>query len=289
MPFICLIWLLYSFALASTQHKQLEELWYERYISGSQELPHASKELIMRSRLTSRKVMSNSIRGYLRSIMWLRSTKSIARTKDIYEYWKLASVVNPLLLNVQKDGSKFLHSYLMATLFWHRIMVLSPIRSSELKTPISSKLCMFPELFMCLAEYSPVKIKKDVSVKDFHTLFNNVTDYEAKAFGKYALFSWMILIGIPQSPHNITALSQRAIMNILVENIVKDSTVRGAIRSLRQKVQTLKEECLILTVDEEFSKALKRYLLFMAWMITAMGKSKEAYELEAQVRTLVLT
>ena len=250
-------------------------------------LPHASKELIIRSRLTNRKVMSSSIRGYLESVIWLRSTKSIARAKDIYEYWKLASVVKPLP-NVHKKASNFLQLNLMASLYWERIMVMSPMHSADLKKRASSQLCLFPELVVCLAECSPDKIKKDVSIKDFHTLFNNVSNFEANAFGKHALYSWMILIGIPQSRHDIIALSQNFVLMLLMDESVNEKTMRGAIRSLMQKVKRLKEKCLVLALEREFTKALKNYLLFTAWMITAMGKSKEAYELEAQVRTLVI-
>ena len=282
MSLICLIWLLSSFVLASHQAPPLNELWYEPFVPGKQALPDAHKELIMRSKLTNRKVMSSSTRSYLESMLWLRSTKKIARAKDIYDYWKLASTIKPLPSAHTKVGE--LLQKLMATLFWHRLGRLTSLHSLDI-----SKIAVyiFPELIMCLTEYSPDKIKKNITVDDLYTLFNSVKNDEVNYFGRHALYSWMVLIGLPKSRHKSTALCQTFILTLFANHNASDTTVQGAISSLVRKIQTLKESCLLRSFSfKEFTKALKDYLLFTTWMITAMVKSQEVYELEARVRTL---
>lgn len=258
-------------------------------------MPSNLEQLEMRSQLTPRKRFTRSLRGYLESVLWMRTRNSMPRAKDIFEYWRLVDRTFKFVdMGLTKELSKMLLVDYMSRLFWVEVRSFSLVQALGVELT-GTRVYLTPELDAVISMFNSGRSIGRESIRSIQKMILNLPSPLAKRLGSRALFSWILLLSMfePKTPIEETKaafenLGRNSVLTTLFQRVYNKNNIRNVIRSLRFKIELVKAELLLTESGLEFMQAAVNHLFYFVWLLEEINESREVYELEAQLRTIKL-
>lgn len=281
-PFYQLFFLLLSV-------ESVSGLWFEHFLGEKKPMPSRIEEFEMRSHLTINKTFDCSIRGYLQSILWLRTRRTMPKVKDIYDYWRLAHSLHKFDHLMHEQVSKMLLVDCIRFLFWRELKAFFELKHTTMSAANNvKKIPMPPELVAILTIYNPAQMTRVLPFKEFRSIMYELLSREAREFADQAFIFWVILTNMPEPSKPFELIGRSVVLNIILQKTVPNNTISELAAGIKHKILVLKAEILMLAIDVWFAKAAVNFMFNLVWLIQELERSRAVYELEAELRTLII-